>query len=124
MQKDSQGYIGFVFKDGMIKSLVKDSSAARNGVLTEHQLIEVNGQNTVGVKVRSFRSLFLYKFVDFLTLYCLVTHFNPNKKNIFLTTVPQKTFFLYKYKNGPLEKQIKLKTFLIRFNFQRLRFRI
>ncbi|KAH3696453.1 syntenin-1-like [Dreissena polymorpha] len=50
MQKDSQGYIGFVFKDGQIKSLVKDSSAARNGVLTEHQLIEVNGQNTVGVK--------------------------------------------------------------------------
>jgi syntenin-1 len=51
MQKDSNGYIGFVFKDGKIKSLVKDSSAARNGVLTEHQLIEVNGQNVVGVKV-------------------------------------------------------------------------
>lgn len=50
MQKDSAGYIGFVFKDGKIKSLVKDSSAARNGVLTEHQLIEVNGQNVVGVK--------------------------------------------------------------------------
>lgn len=50
MQKDSGGYIGFVFKDGKIKSLVKDSSAARNGVLTEHQLIEVNGQNVVGVK--------------------------------------------------------------------------
>ena len=51
MQKDSNGYIGFVFKDGKIKSLVKDSSAARNGVLTDHQLIEVNGQNVVGVKV-------------------------------------------------------------------------
>ncbi|XP_045158657.2 syntenin-1-like [Mercenaria mercenaria] len=50
MQKDSAGYIGFVFKDGKIKSLVKDSSAARNGVLTDHQLIEVNGQNVVGVK--------------------------------------------------------------------------
>lgn len=50
MQKDSNGYIGFVFKDGKIKSLVKDSSAARNGVLTDHQLIEVNGQNVVGVK--------------------------------------------------------------------------
>ena len=53
MQKDSGGFIGFVFKDGKIKSLVKDSSAARNGVLTEHQLIEVNGQNVVGVKVRA-----------------------------------------------------------------------
>lgn len=50
MQKDSQGYIGFVFKNGKIKSIVKDSSAARNGILTDHQLIEVNGQNVVGMK--------------------------------------------------------------------------
>lgn len=50
MQKDSAGYIGFVFKDGKIKSIVKDSSAARNGLLTEHHLIEVNGQNVVGLK--------------------------------------------------------------------------
>lgn len=50
MQKDSNGYIGFVFKDGKIKSLVKDSSAARNGLLTEHQMVEVNGQNVVGLK--------------------------------------------------------------------------
>lgn len=52
MQKDSAGYIGFVFKDGKIKSLVKESSAARNGVLTDHHLIEVNGQNVVGLKVK------------------------------------------------------------------------
>ncbi|XP_050402320.1 syntenin-1 [Patella vulgata] len=50
MQKDSVGYIGFVFKDGRIKSIVKDSSAARNGILTDHQLIEINGQNVVGLK--------------------------------------------------------------------------
>ncbi|GFO41515.1 syntenin-1 [Plakobranchus ocellatus] len=50
MQKDSNGYIGFVFKDGRIKSLVKDSSAARNGLLTDHQLIEIGGQNCVGLK--------------------------------------------------------------------------
>lgn len=50
MQKDSNGYIGFVFKEGKIKSLVKDSSAARNGLLTDHQLVEVNGQNVVGLK--------------------------------------------------------------------------
>lgn len=51
MQKDSNGYIGFVFKEGKIKSIVKDSSAARNGILTDHQLIEVGGQNVVGLKV-------------------------------------------------------------------------
>ncbi|XP_025111265.1 syntenin-1-like isoform X1 [Pomacea canaliculata] len=50
MQKDSNGYIGFVFKEGKIKSIVKDSSAARNGILTDHQLIEVGGQNVVGLK--------------------------------------------------------------------------
>ncbi len=51
MQKDSTGHIGFVFKQGKISAIVKDSSAARNGVLTEHQLVEVNGQNVVGLKV-------------------------------------------------------------------------
>lgn len=51
MQKDSNGFVGFVFKDGRIKSLVKDSSAARNGLLTDHQLIEIEGQNVVGLKV-------------------------------------------------------------------------
>ncbi|KAH9495149.1 hypothetical protein Btru_018513 [Bulinus truncatus] len=50
MQKDSNGYVGFVYKDGRIKSLVKESSAARNGLLTDHQLIEVGGQNVVGLK--------------------------------------------------------------------------
>ena len=58
MQKDSNGYIGFVFKEGRIKSLVKDSSAARNGLLTDHQLIEIGGQNCVGLKV-SFEFFFL-----------------------------------------------------------------
>ncbi len=51
MQKDSAGHIGFVFKSGKITAIVKDSSAARNGVLTEHQLTEVGGQNVVGLKV-------------------------------------------------------------------------
>lgn len=49
MQKDSNGFIGFIFKNGRIKSLVKDSSAARNGLLTDHQLIEIGGQNVVGL---------------------------------------------------------------------------
>lgn len=44
MHKDSSGQIGFQFKEGKIIALVKDSSAARNGVLTDHQLLEVNGK--------------------------------------------------------------------------------
>jgi len=50
MQKDSAGHIGFIYKNGKITALVKDSSAARNGLLTEHQLIEIGGQNVVGLK--------------------------------------------------------------------------
>jgi len=50
LHKDSSGHIGFQFKDGKITSIVVDSSAARNGLLIDHQLLEVNGQNVVGLK--------------------------------------------------------------------------
>jgi len=50
LHKDSVGHIGFHFKNGKIIGLVKDSSAARNGVLTDHHLLEVNGQNVIGIK--------------------------------------------------------------------------
>lgn len=52
MHKDSAGHVGFVVKKGKIVSLVKGSSAARNGLLTNHYLCEVNGQNVIGLKVR------------------------------------------------------------------------
>lgn len=41
MHKDAAGRIGFQFNNGKIVSIVKDSSAARNGLLIEHQLLEV-----------------------------------------------------------------------------------
>lgn len=49
LHKDSLGHVGFQFKGGKITGLVKDSSAARNGVLTDHQLLEVNTVNVVGM---------------------------------------------------------------------------
>lgn len=57
LHKDSSGHIGFQFRDGEITALVKDSSAARNGLLTEHNLLEVNGQNVVGVKDKEITAL-------------------------------------------------------------------
>jgi syntenin-1 len=48
-QKDAHNYCGFQFKDGKIMSLVKDSSAVRNGLLTNHNLLEINGQSVVGM---------------------------------------------------------------------------
>merc|ERR1719411_621458 len=50
LHKDSTGHIGFQFKEGKITAIVVDSSAARNGLLIEHNLLEVNGQNVVGMK--------------------------------------------------------------------------
>jgi syntenin-1 len=48
--KDSTNHIGFVFKKSEITAIVKDSSAARNGLLIHHNLVEINGQNVVGMK--------------------------------------------------------------------------
>ncbi|XP_023571956.1 syntenin-1-like isoform X1 [Octodon degus] len=50
MHKDSSGHVGFIFKNGKITSIVKDSSAARNGLLTEHNICKINGQNVIGLK--------------------------------------------------------------------------
>ncbi|XP_066576196.1 syntenin-1 isoform X2 [Amia ocellicauda] len=50
MHKDCNGQLGFVFKKGKITFIVKDSSAARNGLLTDHHICEVNGQNVIGLK--------------------------------------------------------------------------
>ncbi|XP_029447207.1 syntenin-1 isoform X2 [Rhinatrema bivittatum] len=50
LHKDSTGHVGFIFKNGKITSIVKDSSAARNGLLTDHNICEINGQNIIGLK--------------------------------------------------------------------------
>lgn len=50
LHKDSRGSVGFQFGNGKITALVKDSSAARNGLLIDHYLLEVDGQNVVGMK--------------------------------------------------------------------------
>ncbi|KPP61949.1 syntenin-1-like [Scleropages formosus] len=51
LHKDASGQLGFIFKKGKITFIVKDSSAARNGLLTEQHICEVNGQNVIGLKV-------------------------------------------------------------------------
>merc|ERR1711881_487679 len=50
LHKDSTGHIGFQFKEGKITAIGVDPSAARNGLLIDHNLLEVNGQNVVGMK--------------------------------------------------------------------------
>ncbi|KAL2085295.1 hypothetical protein ACEWY4_018615 [Coilia grayii] len=50
LHKDLNGQLGFLFKKGRITAIVKDSSAARNGLLTDQQICEINGQNVIGIK--------------------------------------------------------------------------
>ncbi|EDO42095.1 predicted protein [Nematostella vectensis] len=57
LQKDSTGHVGFVFKNGKITQIAKETSAARNGLLIEHHLIEVNGQNVVGLKDSEIKTI-------------------------------------------------------------------
>lgn len=58
VQKDSSNHVGFTFNNGEIKNIVKDSSAARNGMLTDHYLCEVNGQNVIGLKDKEIGEIF------------------------------------------------------------------
>ena len=51
LQKDSTNHVGFVFKSGKITAIAKDTSAARNGLLIDHAMLEVQGQNVIGMKV-------------------------------------------------------------------------
>ena len=57
LHKDSTGAVGFSFKNGKINAIVKDSSAARNGLLIDHQMLEVNGQNVVGLDDKVARKI-------------------------------------------------------------------
>jgi len=61
LQKDSIGTVGFVFKENKITAIVKDSSAARNGLLIDHHMVEVNGQNVIGLKVTALDSSVSYR---------------------------------------------------------------
>jgi len=57
LHKDSTGHTGFAFKNGKINSIVKDSSAARNGLLIDHNLLEINGQNVIGLEDKTIRNI-------------------------------------------------------------------
>ena len=46
--RDSNGYFGFRIRGAQIIEVVKGSSAARNGIPTNHFITEINGQNVVG----------------------------------------------------------------------------
>lgn len=67
LYKNHNGSVGFQIKNGKIINIVKDSSAARNGVLIDHQLLEVNGQNVIGMKDKHVVEIFT-KSPDMITI--------------------------------------------------------
>lgn len=72
LHKDSAGCVGFQFKNGKITSIVKDSSAARNGLLIDHSIIEIDGQNVVSC----VRRVFVYQSTVIRKVFklCLSSH--------------------------------------------------
>lgn len=57
LSKDSHGSVGLLIDDGLVKSIVKDSSAERNGVLIHTYICEVNGVNVLGIPDKEIRQL-------------------------------------------------------------------
>ena len=69
--------------------MVANSSAARNGLLIEHQLIEVNGQCVVGMKVSTIH-IFYIKF----TIHCILS----TMYFVYSTTALNTSSTLHKFK--------------------------
>ncbi|KAK0410795.1 hypothetical protein QR680_005325 [Steinernema hermaphroditum] len=57
LHKDSRGQLGFGYSDNEIVSIVKESSASRNGLLINHRILEVDGQNVIGLKTKEIREI-------------------------------------------------------------------
>ena len=49
LHKDNAGRLGIKVRGGAVAAIAVNSSAARNGLLTDHQVIEVNGACVVGL---------------------------------------------------------------------------
>ena len=44
LHKDSTGHLGFQFKEGKITAIAINTSASRNGMLINHNLLEVSNK--------------------------------------------------------------------------------
>uniref|UniRef100_F1L8F4 Syntenin-1 n=1 Tax=Ascaris suum TaxID=6253 RepID=F1L8F4_ASCSU len=56
LHKDSNGNLGFTHKENLITAIVKDSSASRNGLLTNHRILEVDGRNVMAYKSKDVKA--------------------------------------------------------------------
>ncbi|VDM40464.1 unnamed protein product [Toxocara canis] len=56
LHKDSNGNLGFTHKENLITAIVKDSSASRNGLLTNHRILEIDGRNVMAFKNKEVKA--------------------------------------------------------------------
>ena len=55
LTKDKAGRLGIKLKHGCVDAVAVNSTAARNGLLTDHQIVEVNGCCVVGLADKHIR---------------------------------------------------------------------
>uniref|UniRef100_A0A0N5AXF8 PDZ domain-containing protein n=1 Tax=Syphacia muris TaxID=451379 RepID=A0A0N5AXF8_9BILA len=56
LHKDSTGTFGFGHKENLIVSINKDSSASRNGLLTDHRILEIDGRSIIGYSTKEVKN--------------------------------------------------------------------
>ncbi|VDN45155.1 unnamed protein product [Gongylonema pulchrum] len=57
LHKDAVGLLGFSHKDNLITSVMKESSASRNGLLINQRIVEVDGRNVMAFKNKKLKEL-------------------------------------------------------------------
>ena len=56
LTKDKAGRLGIKLKKGCVEAIAVNSTAARNGLLTDQQIVEVNGSCVVGLTDKDIRN--------------------------------------------------------------------
>uniref|UniRef100_A0A915Q393 PDZ domain-containing protein n=1 Tax=Setaria digitata TaxID=48799 RepID=A0A915Q393_9BILA len=56
LHKDAAGLLGFSHKDNLITAVMQESSASRNGLLTNQRIVEVDGRNVMAFKSKQIKS--------------------------------------------------------------------
>lgn len=55
LHKDSAGMFGFGHKENLVTAITKDSSASRNGLLTNHRILEIDGRSIIGFSTKEVK---------------------------------------------------------------------
>lgn len=99
LHKNSNGYVGFIFMNGIIVSIDKNSSAERNGLLIGHKLLEINGKDVDGMKDKDIISRLQNDEEPIITVTILPSFRGKKEKKYVLSfcTILFQTFFVVNF---------------------------